>query len=58
MTSSGNIYSASVDIDPNSTVYFEITATDNLGLSNYYRGRSGASNLTLLVADPLALTTL
>ncbi|MCK4970014.1 MAG: hypothetical protein KAS77_05785, partial [Thermoplasmata archaeon] len=55
VTSSGNIFSASVDVDANSTIYFEVTATDNLGLSTSFRGRSGNSNLTLLVEDSLAL---
>ncbi|UCC92953.1 MAG: VCBS repeat-containing protein, partial [Thermoplasmata archaeon] len=56
VTNNGNIYSASADLDANSTVYFEVTATDNLGLVNSFRGRSGASNVTMLVADPTALT--
>ncbi|MCK5414303.1 MAG: VCBS repeat-containing protein, partial [Thermoplasmata archaeon] len=53
----GDIFTATIDVDANSTVYFLVTATDDLGLTNSFRGRSGDSNITMLVADPLALTT-
>jgi len=57
VSQTGDIYSASADLDANSTVYFEVRATDDLGLTNSFRGRSGDSNVTMLVAEPLALTS-